>query len=944
MQRAWRWWSVVAGALVVSRAHPPDLLVAGATPARAAVRASSGRGVAPPPSHSPADMPNAWAITDSEAESDGGRQAPRLRGRPPVSWGGLPLTALRLARSNRPHDRAPSSPRRSACGPGSASAGMTLRGGGGTCEQMLVAALRRPTNRSQEQLWADLLDAWVGGRPTLNAPIGAEAAILNHHRQSLGPYRSTFASAVYVASRSWLSSFVAHLRQAISTGEFVPIAAFTWSMYDSTTMWVAADKGAASATSARRPMVARYDEVAAQPPAVSQARAEDDPEEARPVRQWGKIMQTDGSTGFLLERRGSRAPLFIEVPMLFPLQLLDHSTARAVKQAKEEAFAVGLLAPLLATFAVVVDVTSADRAAENNSAEGGISAEKGERVWRWRNSCCAHGIHTAMGRGLDVVPGSVSGLVAFALAQRPGGAVAKLRQALGETLEASLDEIICGPGPPPGDPAMVRRDALLEQCLPDTPRGRQRKHALRALITSDTAFSRCTFYTTGPPPSKAAWARAVARNLLPSAVPVLQRARWLLNEESFAAAALLHNTFNVLSRAVPRWIAHMRQEAPPPAVAPWDAISDSEPEEPADWRSATGIDWKLFHSAQEHKTGRWARATQTRWDLLVATVAFQPLTKLLHAVLDVESEDWLSRAERRAWGSGQPPHCRGRAAVSLHWANGYFEAVADLLHHPGHPLAEPDGRAGRADPWRVMPPHARTLANASMAFAMLARVAAAVEQLVRAPCLQFPTRLFELLDGGADAADAVLRTCPNERDEFTRSFLRRFGTREALLSRAARQILHCLDRGHRLTTSQVECRFAGLRRRLRADGGTRGRHFADLSAAFLLQRARILERPGPAKRRGRPCRRSARRRGGGGTHRAAMAAVLHEAWGTGCLGGARDRPSRRALWQELHREAWRRRRAGGGGRGRDVGRAGAGHDQGATVAGTQSSCNGAVGR
>ena len=47
MQRAWRWWSVVAGALVVSRAHPPDLLVAGATPGRAAVRASSGRGVAP---------------------------------------------------------------------------------------------------------------------------------------------------------------------------------------------------------------------------------------------------------------------------------------------------------------------------------------------------------------------------------------------------------------------------------------------------------------------------------------------------------------------------------------------------------------------------------------------------------------------------------------------------------------------------------------------------------------------------------------------------------------------------------------------------------------------------------------------------------------------------------------------------------------------------------
>ena len=232
----------------------------------------------------------------------------------------------------------------------------------------------------------------------MNVPLGAEAKIVDQDRRHLRPDRSIFASAVYVASRSWLSSFVAHLRQAISTGEFVPIAAFTWSMYDSTTMWVVADPGAASATSARRPLVARYDEVAALPPAVSHAGAEDDPEEARLVRQHGKIMQTDGCNGFLLERRGGRAPLFIEVPMLFPLQLLDHTTAPAVKQAKEEAFAVGLLAPLLATFAIVVDVTSADRAAENNSAEGGISAEKGERVWRWRNTCCAHAIHTAMGR------------------------------------------------------------------------------------------------------------------------------------------------------------------------------------------------------------------------------------------------------------------------------------------------------------------------------------------------------------------------------------------------------------------------------------------------------------------------------------------------------------------------------------------------------------------
>ena len=252
------------------------------TRARRRPRLLRAGGRRPPPFHSPAAMPNAWAITDSEAESDGGRQAPRLRtGRPPVSLGGVPLTALRLARSNRPHYRAPSSPRRSACGPGCASAEMTLRGVGGTCEQLLAAAWRLPTNQAQAHMWAGLRVAWVGGQPALNVPLGAEAKIVDQDRRHLRPYRSMFASAVYVASRSWLSSFVAHLRQAISTGEFVPIAAFTWSMCDSTTMWVVADPGAASATSARRPLVARYDEVAALLPAVSQAGAEDAPREAR---------------------------------------------------------------------------------------------------------------------------------------------------------------------------------------------------------------------------------------------------------------------------------------------------------------------------------------------------------------------------------------------------------------------------------------------------------------------------------------------------------------------------------------------------------------------------------------------------------------------------------------------------------------------------------------
>eukprot|EP00974_Lingulodinium_polyedra_P041894 4022747-Lingulodinium_polyedra.AAC.1 len=60
---------------------------------------------------------------------------------------------------------------------------------------------------------------------------------------------------------------------------------------------------------------------------------------------------------------------------------------------------------------------------------------------------------------------------------------------------------------------MARRDALLNLCLPDAPRGRRRKVLLRMHLTSDLALSRCIVWALGHAPSKADWAREVVDNL-----------------------------------------------------------------------------------------------------------------------------------------------------------------------------------------------------------------------------------------------------------------------------------------------------------------------------------------------------------------------------------------------------------------------------------------------
>eukprot|EP00974_Lingulodinium_polyedra_P131403 11217563-Lingulodinium_polyedra.AAC.1 len=66
---------------------------------------------------------------------------------------------------------------------------------------------------------------------------------------------------------------------------------------------------------------------------------------------------------------------------------------------------------------------------------------------------------------------------------------------------------------------------------------------------------------------RAIWAKQVVENLLPAAAPLLQRRHWLRSRDVFATAALLHDTFNVLARAVPRRVARSQQCVPPPA--PW---------------------------------------------------------------------------------------------------------------------------------------------------------------------------------------------------------------------------------------------------------------------------------------------------------------------------------------------------------------------------------------
>lgn len=118
------------------------------------------------------------------------------------------------------------------------------------------------------------------------------------------------------------------------------------------------------------------------------------------------------------------------------------------------------------------------------------------------------------------------------------------------------------------------RQALLRLCVDNrSPAGAKRLRRLEQALhcTGDLRSEGIVLFRPGPPPASRdleVWATELVSLLLPRAVPVFQRHRWLSSLQPISEALLLSGVHRILQQAVPERIDQLRKT---PAQADADA-------------------------------------------------------------------------------------------------------------------------------------------------------------------------------------------------------------------------------------------------------------------------------------------------------------------------------------------------------------------------------------
>jgi hypothetical protein len=144
-----------------------------------------------------------------------------------------------------------------------------------------------------------------------------------------------------------------------------------------------------------------------------------------------------------------------------------------------------------------------------------------------------------------------------------------------------------------------------------------------------------------------------------------------------------------------------------------------------------------------------------------------------------------------------------------------------------------------AAPWECIQQEFSNVEYRSIAFGMLARALAGIEQLLASKL--YPLKLFRLIRSPELAAEiASDPVCL--LDSFSKIFRTTFRTPAQLESDDCRAELLAASAIHRTEIIRVECRHSFLRRHIKSTPQRKGRSIMDTSAAFVLMRQRCVER------------------------------------------------------------------------------------------------------
>ena len=236
-----------------------------------------------------------------------------------------------------------------------------------------------------------------------------------------------------------------------------------------------------------------------------------------------KIVQSNVLITCVFEEEETQQMRCWNMPLPCPLAVVDRATASTMAANLLEQLTIPALEHLRAKAEFWQDISVRDSAPANLGCDEILYAVGGDAL-RLRVPCGAHGTSNAQGYAFQAMQTDISGMIACALAMRPGGSTQTLRASIAVVLERSVHVHVAQP-PPPDDCRALYRKALFDLCLRSDGAGLRRRSNLEMLLNGDLQSEEVHVYMASETVEldARAWSEAVAELLLPAAIPVFPR-------------------------------------------------------------------------------------------------------------------------------------------------------------------------------------------------------------------------------------------------------------------------------------------------------------------------------------------------------------------------------------------------------------------------------------
>ena len=560
---------------------------------------------------------------------------------------------------------------------------------------------------------------------------------------------------------------------------------------------------------------------------------------AKTTTQTCKLLQTELQVSVLLKTKhrghsGCEEPLLLSTSVPTPLQVLDRTTGRNIKQALEQSVNIPNLESMASYFQFKTLVFNADEYPANDLAQFGMQCARPGWM-RLSTLCDVHKGSTCQGRVFDLTGPSISAVINLALSMSPAGSLGKMQAALSEILRSRFELRIGSPPCKPDATAHKMEVLNLYFAVPDafalevatsvSTRQRLRygqKLRQRAIIehflNDDFRDHSKIIHWCQPgqyDSEEAAlqiFLKFMVPALLPCACPLFPRSRWFGADCALDWVGLLAATHGLLTPLIEAWTGRKSSQTAQalqdtdslkpddggwgslPALqdqqqedhtaetvqeeAPGLPVQFPQAEEPASAADGT-FDWHKYHEQLKMSVGEWVLAKSGLGPSPESMLALMrqymgPILHLMTSLLYMSSNKFSKDQFVTSARHGRRQY-RMLAAFENRNTRRLIAACVGLFRSHPVALAEID--------WRQD-------ANV-LAFTMISRLLCSTFQLLHWRRSKYPYKLFSCLQS-VESAKIVFRDPVCLKDEWTRRLCQVFPTEAEFCSNDCTSLIESL--------------------------------------------------------------------------------------------------------------------------------------------------------